>query len=487
MDEKQIQAEEDLRIAFTKGEENLVNFYKIFLSDDDQMVESAPFHYEWSKELLEGTQNFAVEAFRECAKTAYVIRGHTMHRLVYPKKTCSYIILIMSNQTRAETKLKQISKEFLENSLLSAHLIKVVQDSGKAFEVELMDANGEKVKMRIEAYGKGSNVRGANWNDRRPDLVIIDDIQDLDDSESETIMESDWRWFLSDIKFLGQNTRIFMIGNNLGEGCIMERVMANPAETGFITYKIPALNEYDEPTWPAKFSKDFLEKEREDYRAIGQIDLWFRDRMCVALSPDSMTFEDDMFKYFDYELIRDKVPRWNTYITIDPALSEKSSADFTAIVVNAVNASGHWHILDIIFGRFGTDDFINKVFEAVSRYRPVCVGLEQVLFQRLLKFILEQEMQRRNVYFRIAKLTASGNKNSRIKLLQPRFKAGSIWLRKDAPWLKELRLELLAFPKGIHDDLADALAYQEQIAIPPTSFFDDDEEGGYSIPIAGSL
>jgi hypothetical protein len=50
---------------------------------------------------------------------------------------------------------------------------------------------------------------------------------------SETVLEKDYNWFLSDIAFLGKKCRIFMIGNNLGEACLIERVINNKEYLGF--------------------------------------------------------------------------------------------------------------------------------------------------------------------------------------------------------------------------------------------------------------
>jgi hypothetical protein len=77
--------------------------------------------------------------------------------------------------------------------------------------------------------------------------VIIDDPQDGEDAKSELTLERDWNWFLSDVKFLSRTGRIFMIGNNLGERCLIERVFAHADELGFQTVRIPVLNEQDEP------------------------------------------------------------------------------------------------------------------------------------------------------------------------------------------------------------------------------------------------
>lgn len=72
----------------------------------------------------------------------------------------------------------------------------------------------------------------------------------------------------------------------------------------------------------------------------------------------------------------------------------------------------------------------------------------------------------------------------RIDALQPRFAVGSVWFRGAAPWLEKLEGELLAYPHGAHDDVIDALAYMEQIALPPVGAGSEDWS---NIPIAGRM
>ena len=65
-------------------------------------------------------------------------------------------------------------------------------------------------------------------------------------------------------------------------------------------------------------------------------------------------------------------------------------------------------------------------------------------------------MRRRNKFLNVKELKQSKTeKTERIKAeLQPRFKAGNIYMKK---WMIELEEELLKFPKAPHDDLVDSL------------------------------
>ena len=91
---------------------SLVGFRERFIPSKDD-VKPAPFHEEWSKILLEGTENFAIEAFRESAKTQIVIRANLLHALTYPQEHRSYLVIICATQTLASKKLVEVSREFL--------------------------------------------------------------------------------------------------------------------------------------------------------------------------------------------------------------------------------------------------------------------------------------------------------------------------------------------------------------------------------------
>ena len=223
----------ELKDRINKGRQTLVDFRYYLLENGKDEVAPADYHYGWSDILLNAKGNFAVEGFRESAKGQIALRAFPLHCLMYPTEDRDYIILIKDNTTLAEKKLVEIENEYLTNPVLCANLVEVKQKSAAIFSVVVKNADGKEINVRIESYGKGSAIRGLVYIDRRPKICIIDDPQSLADSRSDTVLENDWNWFLHDVKFLGQYTRIFLIGNNLGEKCIIERVFKMREELDF--------------------------------------------------------------------------------------------------------------------------------------------------------------------------------------------------------------------------------------------------------------
>lgn len=467
--------------AELKAKQSLIAFREKFIPSKDDAA-SAPFHEEWSKILLEGTKNFAIEAFRESAKTQIVIRANLLHALTYPQEKRSYLVMICATQTLASKKLVEVSREFFSSQDMKGLVSEVKDNSGLALEVHYH--NGAKV--RIEAYGKGAAVRGLSWGAKRPDLVIIDDPQDSEDARSEAVTANDWDWFLSDVYFLGKNTRIFLIGNNLGERCIIERVIKDAELLNFTARRIPILTEDGKSAWPSKWPLREIEKSRENAALLGKTDIWYRERMCQCISPDSQKFKREYFRYYD------KVPdrkSMNIYTTVDLAISQKANADCSAIVTVGVNGSCQWFVLDVEYGRYDPTTTMDAIFSAVSKWHPLSVGIEAVAYQSALLHFLEREMPKRGIFFRITPLKAEKKKELRIDTLQPRFAVGSVWFKAGATWLDKIEGELLAYPNGAHDDVIDALAYIEQVGAEPFSYRTDDwggERGEWN-PIAGMM
>ena len=452
--ESKINTEED---AFN----SLVEFRERFIPAAGDTA-PAKFHHEWSDILLNGSGHFAIEAFRESAKTQIVIRANLLHALTYPKLSRSYIIIICATQTTAGKRLKDVARDFEASKELSKLAEKIVESSERAFEVKYI--NGSSV--RLEAYGKGAAIRGLSWGSKRPDLIVIDDPQDTEDSRSETVTESDWDWFLSDVYFWGKNSRIFLIGNNLGERCIIEQVINNAEALHFTARRIPILDSKGKSAWPEQWPLSKIEQQREEFALMGKTDVWYRERMCQAISPESQKFKREYFRYYEGRL---DLNNMNIYTTVDLAVSLKVNADYSAIVTIGVNPEGHWFVLDIEYGRYDPTTTMDAVFSAVQKWHPLCVGIETVAYQAALKHFLEKEMPKRGTFFRIEELKAEKKKELRIDALQPRFAVGSVWFKRYAQWLDKLESELLAYPHGAHDDVIDALAYMEQIANAPAT------------------
>jgi predicted phage terminase large subunit-like protein len=288
------------------------------------------------------------------------------------------------------------------------------------------------------------------------------------------VLETDWNWFLSDVKFLGKNSRIFLIGNNLGERCVLERVIKNDKSLGFKSIRIPVMID-NVPTWADQYTLEKILSERDEYAKIGQLNIWFAEKMCQCVSEETKIFKEEDFRYY-LESFRDELLKnCNVFACLDPASSIKNTSCYRAIAVVGVDPNNQWFILDMKYGRWDSADMIDVIFSTVREYKLSDFGIEKGHYQQVIEPFLIKEMQKRNVFFNVIPLEHGkiGTKLERIKILQPRFKAHTILMPNYADWLGEFKSELAGVTKDSikseYIDLVDALAMIEQVAEAPVN------------------
>lgn len=192
---------------------------------------------------------------------------------------------------------------------------------------------------------------------------------------------------------------------------------------------------------------------------------------------------------FKHEWIkREAEPKNGSYVVaidlagfqdISAGSTNKSRLDETAIAIVKVKDDGSWWVKDIMHGRWDIKETCNKILEVIKEYRPVGIGIEKGTAKNAALSILHDMMRQRNVFAHISSLT-HGNKKKTDRViwaLQGKFEHGRITLNPDAD-LETFVDQLILFPtKNVHDDLVDALAYVEQLAL--NSFVPDYEEEEY--------
>ena len=457
--------------------QSLVEFRKVHLAGDND-VESPKFHHTWSDILLHGRDHFAIEGFRESGKDQIVFSANIMHALTYPVDYRSYILMVGANKTDMSSKLRDITRRWQspQHDNLRTNVRRIVEDSGDAFEVLYKND----MRVRIETFGKGGSIRGRVWGVKRPDIVILNDIQDPADISSELIPEKDWDWFLSDVLFLGKASRIFMIGNNIGARCVIERVIAHAAALKFKCMRIGIatyLNDdgvsvdVGEPTWPARWTREEILTEYLSLKSIGKADHYMREKMCVNMSPLSRPLNPEKLvevDLHDENVIADLKDAVITTI-VDPAISKKKSADPSVVGTVADAKNGRRYILDLNRARRNPNELVDDIFKAVARYQPNSLGIEAVAYQQALVVMLENERKLREIppdAVKVVEIHTRQNKELKIAgRLQPMLEAGLICVPKGASWLPAFCEELSSFPDGEHDDMIDTVAMADDAKV----------------------
>ena len=136
---------------------------------------------------------------------------------------------------------------------------------------------------------------------------------------------------------------------------------------------------------------------------------------------------------------------------VDPAISEKESADFSGLVAIGRGTDDNFYVLDSIAKHLTLNGQIEEIQKVVEKWSVSKTLIEDVAYQKALI----QELQRRSG-LRIKAIKPTRDKSSRLSMVSGRFETKKVFFLKNQ---KSIINQLLDFPDGLHDDLVDACVY----------------------------
>jgi len=390
-------------------------------------------------------------------------RGHAKSTLVdllyllwvILNKKAKFVLLISDTYSQAVLFLDAVKAELEGNELIKQLYGKLESKNWSEGEIIV---NG----IMIKALGAGMKVRGLKFRENRPDLVIIDDLENDELVQSKDRREKLERWFngalLPSLSEDG-NARVIVVGTILHFDSLLAKLLQDKTYKNWFKKTYKAIMD-GKALWEEHLNLEQLEEKKKQYTENGQLYLFYSEYMNEPVSSENARFPIEKFSYFTEEEIAKK--QLKTFITIDRAYSKEKTADSTGIIVNSVDNDNNWYIRQAERFKGTEQELIDKIVDLKLYYQPVKIGIEQKAFEYTIKPNLERTMRERNCFFVVEELKDGGqNKNRRIESLVPRFLSKSMFFKETQTDLID---ELITFPKAVHDDLSDALAYQMTMA-----------------------
>jgi len=238
-----------------------------------------------------------------------------------------------------------------------------------------------------------------------------------------------------------------------------------------------------DPEWKSWHfvSKDnpFLDSEEVDAAKRTMSTAAFRQEFEASFEQGgSDVFKREWFRYSDEE---PEDGEW--YVAVDLAgfagienasMRKDARLDETAIIIAKVGTYGWW-IKDIRHGRWDVRRASVEILKAARDVDARQIGIEKGALRNAVLPYLDDQRRRLGFYPEVTALTHGGkSKTDRIVWsLQGRFEHGRITFNTGA-WNKDIEEQLIHFPsRYVHDDLADALSYIDQMA--KTVYLDMDD------------
>lgn len=456
--------------------------------------------------------NMATAAPRGEAKSTLVSQLFTLYCLVTQKKR--YALIVMDSINQAYPMLESIKVELEFNQRLRIDFPEVA-GQGRVWQATTILT---KANQKVEIAGSGKKLRGLRHGAYRPDLVVLDDIENDEQVRSAEQRDKLHEWLKKTVLPLGvpgEKLDVVYIGTILHYDSVLNRTLSSKA---WKTAKFKALKKMpdDMALWD-KWEDFFLNEGEAVADAFYYANQAAMDKgsevswaarplltlMKIRARDGHATFDSE---YQNDPLSSDDAMFANalTYWTelpgelvyfgaLDPSLGKAgASRDPSAILVGGYHReTGKLYVIEAQVKKRLPDLIIEDVIRMQKQYQCQRWFVETVQFQEFLKDELVKRSAQRGIPVPATATKPNTDKMLRIESLQPHMANGLILLHSSqATLISQLR----HFPKADHDDGPDALemlwrnavsssAAIEWISISELddSEWDEDESDLYSV------
>lgn len=458
----------------------------------DHAVQSPECHLDWWKICTSEHPKVAIAAPRRHAKSTAITLAYVLACVLFRNR--SYVLIISDTVGQAGQFLADVKKELLDNDRVKElfQIKEFLKDTEDDVIVKCNDGH----EFRLTARGAEQKMRGLKWNNKRPDLIIGDDLENDEIVLNKERRDKFKRWFYGAVvPSLAVNGLIRIVGTILHEDSLLNNLMPKDHDKAtvidpLLTYskrKNPSwlslkyrahTDDYSRILWPNRYTQEWFENQKEDFYERGLPDVYSQEFLNIPID-ESVAY----FKRADFTALttEDKKNRLNYYVTADLAISKDETADYSVFVVAGVDENRTLQVRNVIRERMDGREIVDMLINLQKVYNPEVVGIEEMQVSKSIGPFLREEMLKTGVFLNLMQLKHGGkDKIQRARSIQARMRAQGCKFDKSGDWYPAFEDELCKFPRSQRDDQVDAFAYLglmlDKLVEAPTDFEIEEEE-----------
>ena len=330
-----------------------------------------------------------------------------------------------------------------------------------------------------------TGVRGAKEMGVRPQLAVLDDLISDEDARSETVIKSIENTVNKAVNFALHPTHSKTIWS--GTPFNARDPLYKAVESGAWKVNVfPVCNQFPcskadfKGAWESRFPYSYVKAQYDFAMKQGKISDFNQELMLRIMSEEDRLITDGEILWYDRSTLLQNKNRFNYYITTDFATSEKQSADYSVIMVWALNSKGMWFLVDGICKRQTMDKNVNDLFRLAQQWSPQSVGIEVSGQQGGFIPWIQGQMLERQIWFTLASdhnkndpgIRPNTNKMVRFNIVVPWFKSHIMFFPKElksSPFMMETIAELsLVSVEGMkskNDDCLDGISMLPSLTV----------------------
>lgn len=434
----------------------------------DDAAEIPKCHKEWWEACCSPVPFVAIAAPRGHAKSTAITLSYTLAKVVF--RESSFVIIVSDTEAQSILFLADIKKELIENE--NIYNVFGVAGFDKDSETDVIVRFKDGHIARLMAKGSEQKMRGLKWDNKRPDLIICDDIENDELVMNKERREKFQRWFSSALLPIRSDKGIFrMVGTILHADSLLESFMPQERDKDtvstplkvyserprqWLAYKYRAHNpDYSQILWPEKKPKEFFVALRAQYEARAQLDQYSQEYLNNPIDDSNTHFRRSDFINLKAE---DFDKRLVYYVTMDLAVTIKQTTDYSVFMVWGVDSDGYIHVRHVIRDRFDSLEIVDVIFELYKAYDPVMFVTEKGVIANSILPAIQKRMEEDDQYFRFELLPSVVDKLQRSQAIRLRARAGRVKIDKQADWYPTFEEEIMMFPRSAKDDQVDAFS-----------------------------
>lgn len=322
---KQIVKDQILRINLAN--ESIGYFFAIYLPHHFDM-ELASFHYDFFKIAENDRTPLAIiQAFRGSGKSTIFSLCYVLWAIMGKQKK-RFILILTGNQTQAKQYMKNLIRELENNETLKADIGPFTEENSEMSTSTLVI---KKFDARITVASVEQNIRGIKHGNTRPEVTILDDVENLESMQTVEGRDKLFYWYTHDIVPLGLlRKRIIIVGTQLHPDDLIGRLATRILEKKQkgIVRKIPIISPSGQIAWKGKYpDRKAIEEEKQN---IASDRAWESEYMLNPQAAITAIIKPEWIHYYDellsnYHLLA-------TATGTDFAGKAKETSDFSSMV-----------------------------------------------------------------------------------------------------------------------------------------------------------
>lgn len=451
-----------------------VTFFAFYLREE-LTLDVPEFHIEIWDELLEvlAQVNHPDNVVAVLQKLFAVPREHsksTIAKLAFVLflrySVLSFGLYVSKTNTVAMQALKDVVAWFKSPQETELYGQAVVEKSNETESLWILHIGipfqREKKRIVLKAIGGGQQVRGTLIDNKRPEFVVVDDIEDLDTADGGIQQKKLDEWVMGSLlKALSKRGVVIFIGNMIRSTTLLARLSKDPEwnPTVFGALVRDKFTGALQALWEGRWSVESLLKDYRKYRKLGTGHVWEAEMM--NLSADKLL----QMNLDEAIIIPDVNPEdvIDGFICLDPAFGKNAWNDESAITVHVhIRGFGLPVLVDSRRGRWSETEVLSELIELSYYWNLATWAIEAIAAQRLLiplfRLLLMERQIPPEVFTMLAIQSGIEAKSSRITAYRQAVAMKSYALTEGQVDVKLLLEEYSPDSKN-HDDLCDSASY----------------------------